>query len=146
MNATQNGPCYYRVKYIPIITPNPTNTPLETNFIISSGEFDKGDEFLNNKIKTDISYAIQVLSQFMNNPGNSHLKVAFSSPGKGVALSKSNIFELKEFFDADWAKSLATRKSVTGYMVYFTIIKKHSTVSRSSTESEYRALGSICVR
>nr|KAJ0195950.1 hypothetical protein LSAT_V11C700347840 [Lactuca sativa] len=53
------------------------------------------------------------------------------------------------FVDADWAKCLFSRRSVTGYLVYFagSLVswkrKKQSTVSRSSTESEYRALGSV---
>lgn len=100
------------------------NKPIETNFIISSGETDKGDELLNNKTKfqkligeliyltvtrLDISYVVQVVSQYIHKHSKSHLKVAFrllrylkGSPRKGVALTKSSVFQLKGFVDADW--------------------------------------------
>ncbi|XP_023771360.1 uncharacterized protein LOC111920014 [Lactuca sativa] len=39
-----------------------------------------------------------------------------NSPGKGIALTRSSVLELKGFVDADWAKCLATRRSVSGYM------------------------------
>ena len=104
--------------------------------------------------RPDISYSVQCLSQFMHRPCKVHLDIAFrllrylkNSPGKGVFISKSTNVDLKVFVDADWAKCLDTRKSVTGYLVYLgdTLIswksKKQNTVSRSSTESEYRALG-----
>lgn len=92
----------------------------------------------------------------MHRPNTSHLKVAFrllrylkNSPGKGVAITKSDSFELKGFVDVDWAKCLTTRKLVSGYLVYFNNCliswksKKQSTISRSSTEAEYRALGFV---
>nr|KAJ0196275.1 hypothetical protein LSAT_V11C700361250 [Lactuca sativa] len=149
----------------------PVNTPLETNFVINSDNHDGKNELLENKIefqkligkliyltvtRPDISYAVQVLSQYMHSPRKSHLNIAFrllrylkNSPGKGVALTRSSVLELKGFVDADWAKCLATRRSVSGYMVYLNNCliswksRKQSIVSRSSTESEYRALGSI---
>lgn len=106
--------------------------------------------------RSDISYGVQVLSQILHKPTKTHLKIAFrllryleGNPGRGVLITKSDTFELKGYVDADWAKCLSTRRYVTRYMVYFnnSLIswknKKQSTVSRSSTESEYRALGSI---
>lgn len=147
------------------------NTPLETNILIKADENKKENSLLENKTefqkiigkliyltvtRPDISYAVQVLSQFMHKPKKSHLKIVFrllrylkNSPGKGVFITKSDKFELKGFVDADWAKCMITRKSVSGYLVYFNNCliswksKKQSTVSRSSTEAEYRALGSI---
>nr|GEW81891.1 hypothetical protein [Tanacetum cinerariifolium] len=52
------------------------------------------------------------------------------------------------FSDADWAKCLVTKKSVSGYCIFFNNCfiswksKKQATLSKSSTESEYRAMGS----
>lgn len=62
---------------------------------------------------------------------------------------KSNVLCLKSFVDADRAKCLVSRKSVIGYAVFFgdNLVswksKKQETVSGSSTESEYRALGVV---
>ncbi|KAL4580716.1 hypothetical protein LXL04_016918 [Taraxacum kok-saghyz] len=136
----------------------PVCTPLETNLVVDRDYDDNTDSVLKNitefqklvgKLiyltitRPDISYSVQVLSQFMHSPRKSHLAIAMrllrylkNSPGKGIS-------------DGDWAKCLFTRRSVSGYVVFFcgTLIswksKKQSTISRSSTESEYRALGSL---
>ncbi|KAI3508514.1 hypothetical protein L1887_23522 [Cichorium endivia] len=92
----------------------------------------------------------------MHSPCNSHLEVTFrllrflkQNPRNGIKNDKIDSWELKGFVDADWAKCLISRRSVTGFVVYLggSILswksKKQDTVSRSSTESEYRALGSI---
>lgn len=77
------------------------------------------------------------------------LRYLKSSPGKGVCFLKFDNLVLCGFSDVDWAKCLFSRKFVSGYLVYFgnSLIswrsKKQSTISRSSTESEYKALGSL---
>ncbi|GJR20253.1 ribonuclease H-like domain-containing protein, partial [Tanacetum coccineum] len=106
--------------------------------------------------RPDISYAVHCLSQFMHSPLNSHLKIAFKilrylkgSPGLGILVAKSSGMSLKAFSDADWAKCIVTRRSVTGYCVFLNgnlvswKSKKQNTLSKSSAEAEYRALASV---
>ncbi|XP_026417346.1 uncharacterized protein LOC113312825 [Papaver somniferum] len=55
---------------------------------------------------------------------------------------------LQGFTDADWDGSPSDRKSISGYCIFFGdnpvswSAKKQPTVSRSSTEAEYRSLAS----
>lgn len=64
-------------------------------------------------------------------------------------ISKSLDFSVTAFVDADWGKCLNSRRSVTGFCVFIgnSLVswksKKQNTVSRSTTESEYRALGVV---
>jgi hypothetical protein len=92
----------------------------------------------------------------MHSPRKSHLNLALrvlrylkKSPGRGIYFSYSSDFKLSGFVDADWGKCLSSRRSVTGYCLFLgnCLIswksKKQTTVSRSSAESEYRALASV---
>lgn len=64
-------------------------------------------------------------------------------------ISKSNELLLTAWAYSDWAKCGNSRRSITGYCLFSgsSLIswksKKQSTVSRSSTESEYRALATV---
>lgn len=106
--------------------------------------------------RPDISFAVQHLSQFVSKPLVPHYQAATkvlrflkSSPTKGIYLSASSPLKLCAFADSDWARCPTTRKSITGFCVVLgnSLLcwksKKQNTVSRSSTEAEYRALASL---
>ncbi|GJU74875.1 putative RNA-directed DNA polymerase [Tanacetum coccineum] len=71
------------------------------------------------------------------------------APGKGIRYIHSEYKNnLSGYSDADWAKCLKTRKSITGYCVFFNNCllswksKNQNTISKSSTEAEHRSLSS----
>lgn len=103
--------------------------------------------------RPDISFVVHVLSQFMHAPKQSHLFVALKvlkyfkgDPSRGSTFFKNSGLCLRAFCDLDWATCSITRKSVTGYCIFFgsSLIpyksKKQSTVSWSSAEAEYRVM------
>ncbi|KAI3788114.1 hypothetical protein L2E82_00783 [Cichorium intybus] len=154
-----------------LLASTPIKTPLDANVTVSSCCSNEKDDLLENvteyqklvgkliyltNTRPDISFTVQTLSQFMHAPRKSHLKVAIRvlrylklCPGKGVLISKSDELELTAWADSDWAKCVNSRRSITGYCLFLgsSLIswksKKQSTVSRSSTESEYRALATV---
>jgi len=75
--------------------------------------------------RPDITYAIQHLSQFVAHPSSAHQQAAYRilrylkvTPGSGLFLSTSSIFQLKAFSDFDWARCIDTKRSITSYSVY----------------------------
>jgi len=78
--------------------------------------------------RPDISYSVQILSQFMD------------------FYSSTSTSHLKAFCDFDWAGCPYTRISIIGYCVFledsliFWKSKKQHTVSRSSAEAAYQSM------
>ncbi|KAK6131783.1 hypothetical protein DH2020_034479 [Rehmannia glutinosa] len=105
---------------------------------------------------SDITFAVQQLSQYVGNPHYSHWDVAVHvlrylkrCPSLGLFYSSSSPCTLTAYSDADWGTCPDTRKSLTGFCIFLgtSLIswktKKQNTVSLSSVESEYRAHGAV---
>jgi len=105
--------------------------------------------------RPDITHVVHQLSQHVAAPTHTHhqaslrvLRYLKSNPAQGILLAADSEIKLKGFSDADWAGCPDTRRSVMGYIVYLGHSpiawrsKKQNTVSRSSSEAEYRALAS----
>lgn len=106
-----------------------------------------------NTTRPDITFIIQQLSQFLTKPTHAHYSAATrvlrylkSCPGKGLFFPRDSHMQLLGFSDADWAGCIDSRRSVSGQCFFLgkSMIswrtKKQLTVSRSSSEAEYRAL------
>ena len=103
--------------------------------------------------RPDIAYAVHIVSQFMAAPRSTHyaavlriLRYVKSTMFHGLHFSADSSLELKAYADADWGRDPIDRRSTTGYCIFLgdSLIswrsKKQTLASRSSTESEYRAL------
>ncbi|XP_015166295.1 uncharacterized mitochondrial protein AtMg00810-like [Solanum tuberosum] len=108
--------------------------------------------FLTNT-RMDIAFSVQYLSQFLQNPREPHLKVAYhvlrylkNDPCLGIHLSNNADCSITTYCDSDWAACPDTRKSVSGYVVLMGDSpvswksKKQTTISLSSAKAEYRAI------
>ncbi|XP_023732208.1 uncharacterized mitochondrial protein AtMg00810-like [Lactuca sativa] len=105
--------------------------------------------------RPDITYSVNVLSQFVADPRTSHMEAANrvlrylkATPGQGIFLSRAGDPVLNAYCDTDWLGCSYIRRSRTGYFLFLGGApiswrsKKQSVVSRSSAEAEYRAMAS----
>jgi hypothetical protein len=147
---------------------SPVDTPLEVNVKFRR---DDGDLLPNPTLyrqlvgnlnyltitRPDISFAVQQVSQFMQSPRHLHLvavrriiRYLLGSFNHGLFYPTSSFIRLVVFSDADWASCPDTRCSVTCWCMFLgdSLIswksKKQDRVSKSSTESKYRAMSAAC--
>ncbi|XP_019181694.1 PREDICTED: uncharacterized protein LOC109176759 [Ipomoea nil] len=103
--------------------------------------------------RPDICFATQQLSQFLDCPTDLHMQAAHrvlryikGAPGQGLLFPAVSDLKMKAFSDSDWGACVDTRRSIIGLCVFIgnALVswksKKQVTVSKSSSEAEYRAL------
>ena len=103
--------------------------------------------------RPDISFAVGMLSQFMQNPTQNHwiavkriLRYIKGTLSFGLKFTHTEDFNLHGYSDSDWAGCTSSRKSTSGQLFRLgdcTISwrsKKQSIIALSSTEAEYVAL------
>jgi hypothetical protein len=103
--------------------------------------------------RPDIAYAVQQVCLHMHSPRDVHntmlkriLRYIKGTTALGVQLRTASTPTITAYSDADWAGCPDTRRSTSGFCVFFgdSIVswssKRQTTVSRSSAEAEYRAI------
>jgi histone deacetylase 1/2 len=144
----------------------PVDTPLSTSEKLSlvDGEMLSSDDSTRYRsivgalqyitlTRPDISYSVNKVCQFLHTPTTVHwttvkriLRYLQGTISLGLRIRKSTSILLSAFSDADWAGCPDDRRSTGGFAVFFgsNLIswsaRKQATVSRSSTEAEYKAL------
>jgi hypothetical protein len=101
--------------------------------------------------RPDLSYAIGLVSPFMQQPAKPHLdcirrtlRYVKATQNYGLFYKADLYIKLEGYTDANWAGRQTDRRSTSGYIFTLTSAgiswssKKQATVALSSTEAEYR--------
>jgi hypothetical protein len=146
---------------------NPVHTPVDTAGKLSTedGDLLEDPTFYRSLAgalqyltftRPDISYAVQQVCMFMHAPRTTHflalkriLRYLKGTLDLGILMKPSTHSTLVAYSDADWAGCPDTRRSTSGYCVFFGdnllswSSKRQSVVSRSSAEAEYRGIANV---
>ncbi|XP_022868610.1 uncharacterized protein LOC111388158 [Olea europaea var. sylvestris] len=118
-----------------IIDSKPMSTPLETKFNNTTDDTPLADPSFYSSIvralqyltltRPDLAFSVNLASQFMQAPCNSHLKMVRcilryvkGTLSFGLQFFSRSILDLFAFSDADWARCPTTRRSTTGYCTF----------------------------
>ncbi|RVW15960.1 Retrovirus-related Pol polyprotein from transposon RE1 [Vitis vinifera] len=146
VSHTNNGLHLSQINYIrdllqktKMVHCKPTRTPLPTGLNLRAGD---GDPVEDLHAYWSTVGALQYVTITRS-------ELSFSVNKHGLHLKKSSSLDLVGFCDADWASDLDDRRSTSGHCVFLgpKLIswqsKKQHTISRSSTEVEYRSLAGL---
>jgi hypothetical protein len=103
--------------------------------------------------RPDIAFLVNKVCQFLHAPTEIHwaaikriLRYLRQNTKIGLKIRKTSSMLVSAFYDADWAGSVDDRRSTSGFAVFLGSnlgswsARKQATVSRSSTEAEYKAV------
>lgn len=103
--------------------------------------------------RLDLAFAVNKFCQYLKNPTTVHytaakriLRYVSGTIDYGLKMVRSSLTMVSAFSDADWADCSDDRKSIGGFAIFLgpNLVswhaKKQATISRSSTEAEYKAL------
>jgi histone deacetylase 1/2 len=103
--------------------------------------------------RPDISFSVNKVCQYLNSPTTIHmtavkriLRYLAYTKFVGLKIKRSLSTLVSAFSDADWAGSLDDRRSTGGFAVFLGTnlvswsARKQASVSRSSTEVEYKSV------
>jgi len=103
--------------------------------------------------RPDISFSVNKVCQYLHSPTTIHwsavkriLRYVCGTLNYGLKIKRSKSMMISAFSDADWAGCPDDRRSTGGFAVFLGenlvswTARKQATVSRSSTEAEYKAL------
>jgi len=75
--------------------------------------------------RSDIAFAVSVVSQHMHSPREAHLEAVYKilrylkgSPGRGLLFKKTDCKGIEVYTDADWAGSIEDKRSTLGYYTF----------------------------
>jgi hypothetical protein len=102
--------------------------------------------------RPDLAFSVNKMCQFLHSPTTVHLttvkrilRYLRGTLDMGLQIVKSSMF-VSGFSDADWTGCIDDRRSTGGFVIFLGSnllswsARKQPTVSRSSTEAEYKAL------
>jgi len=114
--------------------------------------------YASTKTRPDIAYGVNYASRYMENPMEENvndvkhiLKYLKGNVEEGIGFKrKGNIKVLEAFSDADFAGDVETRRSTSGYIIFFAggpiswCSRKQPIIAQSTTEAEYVAAAECC--
>jgi histone deacetylase 1/2 len=103
--------------------------------------------------RPDLTFAVNKVCQYLHSPTTTHwtavkriLLYVKGTSDVGLRIMKSSSMLISGFSDADWAGDIDDRRSTCGFAIFcgpnliWWSARKQPTVSRSSTEAEYKSL------